>query len=91
MLDQFYNYDDPKNTKLSIKNYQLDDQTVKAIACVLPYIHDITELEFHNNQMTDIVSSSLVVAFFMNPYLRRITVAYNYLRSTFCKTLAKLL
>ena len=49
ILTQFYNYDDPKNTKLSFRNYQLDDQTVKALAMVLPFITDITEIELNNN------------------------------------------
>jgi len=77
-LAQFYNYDDPKNTKLSFRNYQLDDQTVKAIALVLPYILDITELEMANTQITDLISSCLVFSVFMNPNLKRLTFAYNY-------------
>ena len=40
--------------------------------------------------MTDQVASALAISFFMNPYLRRITIAYNFIRNTFCKTLAKL-
>lgn len=89
ILSQFYNYDDPANTKLSFRNYPLDDQTVKALAMVLPFITDITEIELNNNQMTDQVSATLVFAFFMNPYLKRISVAYNFLRQTFNRTLAK--
>ena len=77
-LAKFYNYDDPNTTKLSFKNYQLDDMTVKAIALVLPFILDITEIEMANTQITDLVSSCLVFSVFMNPSLKRITFAYNY-------------
>ena len=49
ILFNFYNYDDPKNTKLSFRNYQLDEQAVKALAMVLPYINDITEIDMNNN------------------------------------------
>lgn len=49
ILLNYYNYDDPKNTKLSFRNYQLDEQTVKAIAMVLPFITDITEIDLNNN------------------------------------------
>lgn len=48
-IAKFYSYDDPRVTKLSFRNYQLDDPTSKALALVLPYIHDITEVDFGNN------------------------------------------
>ena len=56
---------------------------------VLPYMNDITELDMNNNQMTDQVSAALVFGFFMNPFLKRISVSYNFLRQTFCRSLAK--
>lgn len=90
-LINFYNYDDPNNHKLSFRNFQLEDQQTKALAMVLPYIHDITEIDLNNNHLTDMCAAALAIGFFMNPKLRRITVAYNYIRSTFCKTLAKLI
>ena len=43
-LAPFFNYDDPNNPKFSIRNHHLDDQTVKALALVLPYILDINEV-----------------------------------------------
>ena len=58
---------------------------------MLPYIHDINELELNNNQLTDMTVSAIAFSFFLNPSLRRITVAYNYVRNTFCRTLAKLI
>jgi hypothetical protein len=57
---------------------------------VIPFLLDFNELELFNNQMTDIVSSAVVFSFFANPHLKRITVAYNYMRQTFTRTLAKL-
>lgn len=36
-------------------------------------------------------ASAIAFAFFMNPSLRRITVAYNYIRQTFCRAMAKLI
>ena len=40
--------------------------------------------------MTDQVASALAISFFMNPKLTRITLAYNYIRNTFCRTFARL-
>ena len=90
-LASFLNYTDPNNVKLSIKNYFLDEPTAKAIACVLPFMLNITELELHNNQLTDSIGGMIVLAFFMNPMLTRLTICYNYMRSTFTKSLAKLI
>ena len=36
-------------------------------------------------------ASALAFGFFMNPSLKRITIAYNYIRQTFCQTLARLI
>ena len=52
---------------------------------------EITELELHNNQLTDVIGGMLVLAFFMNPNLSRLTICYNYMRSTFTRSLAKLI
>ena len=58
---------------------------------MLPFIPDINELDLHNNQMTDTVASAIALGFFMNPTMRRITVAYNYVRQTFTRTLSRLI
>ena len=58
---------------------------------MLPYIQDITEIDFSANKLKDITACIVALAFFMNPVLRRITIAYNYIRGTFCKTLAQLI
>ena len=47
---------------------------------VLPYIHDITEIDLNTNHLTDMCAAVLAMAIFMNPYLRRVTIAYNFLR-----------
>jgi len=86
-LSQFYNYEDPNNWKISIKNYQMDDHTVKAFALILPYMLDFNELELVNNQITDAVSACLVFSVFCNPSIKRLTVAYNYMRQSFVSSL----
>ena len=48
-LKDFINSSDPKNVKLSFKNYQLDQPSAKALACVIPFMTNINELELHNN------------------------------------------
>ena len=58
---------------------------------ILPYIHGFNELELYNNQITDAVSSAILFAVFCNPTIRRITVAYNYMRNTFTQCLSKLI
>jgi len=39
--------------KLSYKNYHLDEMTSKALACLLPFLVNVSELELFNNQITD--------------------------------------
>ena len=58
---------------------------------VLPFMLDFNELELYNNSITDSVSSTIVFSFFANPHLKRFSVAYNFMRQTFTKTLAKLI
>jgi hypothetical protein len=40
---------DNKVRKMSFKNFNLDEATVKALACVIPFIVDLEELELSNN------------------------------------------
>ena len=63
---------------------------MKAFAMVLPFIMDFTELELYNNQITDQVAACIVFSVFCNPHLKRLTVAYNYMRQSFVGVLAKL-
>ena len=90
-LADFINSSDPKNVKLSIKNYHLDQPTAKALACVIPFMTRIHELELHNNQLQDAMGAIFALAFFMNPCLKRISVGYNYMRQAFNRTLSKLI
>ena len=58
---------------------------------VLPFMMGFNELELYHNQIVDNVSPVLVFSFFANPTLRRITMAYNYMRQSFVRCLAKLI
>ena len=60
-LTDFINSSDPKNVKLSIKNYQLDQPTAKALACTIPFMTRIHELELHNNQLHAIYRMSVKI------------------------------
>jgi len=40
---------DNKIKKITLKNYNLDEATGKALACIIPFIIDIEEMEFSNN------------------------------------------
>lgn len=64
---------------------------MKAIIMILPYMQDFVEIEFSNNHINDSVASALVFAVFANPSLRRITIAYNYMRLGLTRCLSKLM
>ena len=53
--------------KLSFRSVLLSENLLKAIACTIPFIHDIFEVEFVNNQINDMVSSILMMAAFVAP------------------------
>ena len=52
-LYKYYNETDPNNIKFQLKNYNLDDQTAKALALTIPFMHEITEIELSNNKVHD--------------------------------------
>lgn len=85
-LEQFYDFGDPTHPKLSIKNYQLDDQTAKALALIIPYLRDFTDIELYNNQLTDTVAAVIVLAYFVNPTMNRFKMGYNFMSSSFVQT-----
>ena len=89
-IDSFFDYTDPDSPKFTVRNLKLDDNTVKAIACFIPFLVDIVEVEFRNNQLTDHVASAVIVGCFANPSVSRLTIAYNYLRASFSKTFTAL-
>ena len=82
---------DNKIRKLSVKNFTLDEGQAKALACIIPFIVDIEEMEFSNNQLMDHCSAVLVLGFFQNPSLHKMTITYNFLRASFCKTLTDMI
>ena len=83
-LEKFYNDADQTNVKLSFRNFMLDDQTAKAVALILPYMHEVKEFEAYSNKMSDQISGALLFAVFLNPSITKISFGYNYLRGCFC-------
>ena len=45
-IAEWFDVSDPKNTKFSVKNRKIDDNTTKAIACIMPFLLDINEVVF---------------------------------------------
>ena len=52
-LSKYYNETDPDNIKFQIKNYNLDDQTAKALALTIPFILEVKEIDLSNNKIHD--------------------------------------
>lgn len=90
-LSSFFVFDDPNCHKISFKNFQLDEQTIKALILILPYLVDFVEIELYNNQMTDNVAPGLLFAIYCNPSICRLTIAYNYMRQSFSRCLKRLM
>ena len=90
-IAEWFDTSDPKNTKFSVKNRKIDDNTTKAIACILPFLLDINEVELKSTGMSDIVSGAIVMAIFSNTSIKRISITYNHLRGVFGKTLSSLM
>ena len=90
-LERFINDLNPNNKKLSFKNYPIDDLTAKALVLTIPYMHEIKEFEANSNKLSDQLSGALLMAIFVNPSIRGISIGYNFLRGCFCATLAKLI
>lgn len=82
---------DNERIKFSIKNLTLDESTTKAIACTIPFIIGIYEIEFANNFVSDMMSSVLLMACYMNPSLVRINYVSNFAKINFNKTLVALM
>ena len=64
---------------------------MKAIIMIIPYMLDFVEIEFQNNQINDNIAAALIFAIFANPSVRRITIAYNFMKSGLTKSLSKLM
>lgn len=82
---------DNEKTKFSIKNLTLDENTTKALACTIPFILDIYEIELSNNMISDMMSSIVLLAIFMNPSIVRINYVSNFAKINFNKTLVALM
>ena len=82
-IKEYFDDSDPNCYKLSIKNVQLDDNSSKALACIIPFLINITELELRGCDITDAVASAIVFAVFANPGIKRLTMTYNHLRGSF--------
>lgn len=82
---------DNERTKFSIKNLTLDENTTKALACTVPFVPDIYEIELANNLISDIMSNIVLISCYMNPWLVRINFVSNFAKINFNKTLVALM
>jgi hypothetical protein len=77
--------------KLSFRSCLLSENLLKAVACTIPFIHDIFEVEFCNNQINDMMSSILMMAAFTAPSVKRFSYVGNWGRRTFERTFRELM
>ena len=88
-LQDYIDDSDPTVLKLSVKN-NISDGLAKSFACIIPFLINIEEVEFKNNAITDGICSAIVMACFANSNIKRITLAYNFIRDGCGKTIKKL-
>ena len=69
----------------------MDENMAKSFACLIPFLVEVTEVELVNNQITDSVAGAIIMACFANPNIKRIKMAYNFLRNCCAKTLHSLI
>lgn len=62
---------DNNRTKLSFRHFQLNENQCKAIACVMPFMYKIHEVEFIKNGISDLVSPLFLFGAFCNPDIVR--------------------
>ena len=62
---------DNNRTKLCLRNFQLNENQCKAIACTMPFMYKIQEVEFIKNQIGDLVSPLFLFGAFCNPDIVR--------------------
>jgi len=86
-LSQFYMIGDNNRLKFAIKNYNLDENTAKALCMTLPFMVEIQEFELMNNFVNDIMAGVIVLAVFMNPTIFRFSYVGNTARNVFKNTL----
>jgi hypothetical protein len=76
--------------KFSLRLVVMTEHLVKALACTIPFMYGIYEIEFYKNSVTDIMSSVLLFAVFSNPNIKRLSFVGNPVRTSFNKTLRHL-
>ena len=82
-LDKFMTRNDNGWWKLSFRNYILNEPTLKALSCALPFYVQIEEVELVKNQMGDQVGCCLAMALFMNPSIKYFSCDANFLKGCF--------
>jgi len=73
--------------KLKFKNYILNEPTLKAIACVIPFMVNVKEVEFQTNGIQDHLSCALILACYMNPTIDSFKMDGNPLRGASVNTM----
>lgn len=69
--------------KLKFRNYTLNEATFKAIASTLPFLVNVVEVEFENNQMSDHMGAIIALGCFMSPSVNKIRIRNNILKGSF--------
>ena len=90
-LDKFMTRNDNGWWKLSFRNYILNEPTLKALSCALPFYVQIEEVELVKNQMGDQVGCCLAMALFMNPSIKYFSCDANFLKGCFMQSLTELM
>ena len=62
---------------LSYHNYQLSLDHVKALACIIPLIPNLTHLHLKNNGLTDEMCTLLIIAAYQNPCINALSIESN--------------
>lgn len=69
---------------------QVSEGLCKSLALTIPFIYDIYEVEFVNNQVTDLLSTLLLLSAYINPSVKRFSFVSNHGRNTLRRTLIEL-
>jgi len=73
--------------KLSFTNYSLNEPILKAIACTIPFLVNVEEIQMENNRMSDSLTSIIILSAFMNPTTSRLIINMNHIRGCATKSL----
>ena len=75
--------------KVSFINYALNEPTLKAFACLLPFLVNVEEIHFENNKINDHLAAVIIFSCFMNPTLKSIKIHMSLMRGCATKTMSK--